>query len=1110
MARSVVAKSFRGVGNGIGNVTRRAVSYTPTDDITIRQWKFVGQRMTNFHFLAAGVEIFNDMETIEWEIRNGTGAPNHKPETGASNLLASGAFDFRFSSPWKLYRILEYTVNLSTGVELTGGEEYFFILKTPSDETAAYRPLFWADTYDEGDASEVDASIYCCEYDTDSSAWTNGDNTYNLQYTVNDGQAGETWHIVIDGNGYMQPDNMRGFQSRQIASGLAQSRGGQSEYSQLRYPYTALSQHDWFSGMGQLDVEDLHAYLYGLSLDTTVREQMTIGPKVHQTGVDNSYDSYEPTAYTARFLLDNEHSDSSSVVNYYAQKFTASASRTAYYMGIIAGKLCFRFQHTLQIAIFDESGGDPDTNLTGWKDMTNTWTTAWQNVYIGAGGQALTNGDDYFIVVRTDQDWGRLPEHRVVFDSDGSAPGGVAKYSADGAAWNNLSVSMPFKINRHVEELFYDVVDLDYGDVDDTGKLRCAAGKVVYAFNSGTGFWENISTSIEPESGETTATITDIIHFDDQLFVAQGYDNPIRVYDGTDWGPSTDTNVISGGEFEDGDDIDEWTDNAEGTLSSDAGTGHTGNAGKLLNDAGGGVAISSQSFTVTDGEWYELYVWQNNGGGTDATGKVQVGNAVGDASFYDSGALDNADWTELHALFQVTGTTMVVQLVAGDANTDYTLFDDVEIYLAPVAKYFHIGKGYLWKTDSENEVSHANLGMSWSDGIPVGTNLYEITGMINYSGRVLVGKENGMWDIDDSDISMEYYLFEGQEHPENCKGWAVFSGMLFIPMQDFRVWRWTGTNYSQVGPADTKSGPTANWPNKVNRFAASARYLYAAVEPQDDTSWNAYGGLSVYNGIGWIPIARHLESDKTSNAICITNEIGNEPRIWFAEGKRVDYVKMSDFTHNRYDDPDMDFDISGAMCVTSWWDGGLKDANKFWNRLTLIADIPDDTQIDVYFGTDGQDWSSISDFVLLGHVQPEDLDDNGEISLMFPDGLVAKSVQVVFHLLTWDEDKTPRIRAYNLETLVRQIPVDAYSFRVYLADDVTKMDGTTSSRSAEDMWEELKRTRDKDAPVTISFPGKSFRGVISNLNERTSRYGPEGTQEQRWDRVAELTAIEAK
>lgn len=1107
MARDIIAKSFRPIGNSTGYVTRRAVSYTPANDIILRQWKFVGQRITNMLIGFPTVGSLNDVETIEWEIRKGSGAPDHKPVGGAPNLLAHGEFDFRFSSPWKLYRVIEYTINLSEGLELTGGEEYFFILKMPGDEANAYRPLAWADTYNVGDASEVDSSIYCCEYDTNSNTWSSGDNTYNLQYTVLDNQAGETWHVVIDGKGYMQPDNMRGFQSRQVASGLAQSRGGQSEYSQLRYPFTSLSQHDWFSGMGQLDVEDLHAYLYGLGLDTTVREQMTIGPKVHQTGVESPYnDSYIPTKYTARYLLDPEHSNNSTVVNYYAQRFTASGNYKAKYIGIIIGQLAFRFQHKLQVALFSASEGNPNTNLTGWIDCDNTWVTSWQNRYITVGID-LVSGTDYFIVVKTNQTWGRLPEHRVIFDSDGSAPGGVAKYSADGTTWDNLSVSMPFKINMWCDGLHGNIAALDYGDVNGVSKLRCGAGRIVYAFNESTGFWEYY-LNLEPGKNETTVDITDIIHFNDRLFVAQGYDNPIRVYDGNKWGPATDTNIIAGGEFENAEDIAKWTDNDNATLSSEAGTGHTGNAGKLINDTGVGPTITSQAFTVIENDWYELYVWHKNGGGVETRGKVQVGNAVGDASFYDSGWLDNADWTELHAIFQITsGTNMVIQLICGNANGDYTLFDDVEFYLAPVAKYFHIGRGYLWKSDDKNHISHSSLGMSWSNGIPCGTDLYEITNMINYSGRVLVGKENGMWDIDNNDIAIEYYLFQGQEHNENCKGWAVFSGMLFIPMQDFKVWRWTGTNYSQVGPSDTKSGPTAKWPNKINRFAPTARYLFAAVEPQ---VVGGYGGLAAYSGIGWIPLVRHLESNKVANAICVTNNVGSEPRVWFAEGNRVDYIRLSDFTHNRYDDPDMDFDISGAMFVSSWWDGGLKDANKCWNRLTLIADIPDNTQIDIYFTTNGEDWETINDFILLGHIRPEDLNNNGEISLMFPDGLIAKSIQVIFHLMTWDEDVTPRIRAYNLECLIRQIPVDVYSFRIYLADSLTKMDGTTATRSANDMWEELRRIRAKDAPVTVSFVNKSFRGVISNLTEETSRYGPEGTQEQRWDRVAYVTVIEAQ
>jgi len=388
----------------------------------------------------------------------------------------------------------------------------------------------------------------------------------------------------------------------------------------------------------------------------------------------------------------------------------------------------------------------------------------------------------------------------------------------------------------------------------------------------------------------------------------------------------------------------------------------------------------------------------------------------------------------------------------------------------------------------------------------VGTNLYNITDFINYAGRLLVGKENGIWDIDDQDLAREYTRFEGQEHPENCKGWAVWSGMLFIPIQETSIWRWTATNYREVGPSDVTSGPTAKWPCKITRLFPSASKLWAAASPQTATG---FGGLMCYNGMGWHSMARQNIVNYSNKALFITTELGSEIRVWFACKTRPMYVKLSNYTNNRFDDPVMLFDNMGGIVVTSWWDGGLKDALKFWNRLNLIADIPTHSYIEIWAAKDGEDWETTADFILVGVLHSDDLSDDGEYSLMFPDGMVAKSIQLIFYLRTGDNDETPRIRAYNIESLVRQQPVDAYSFRILLADNITKMDGTTATRSANTMWEDLKRARAKNAPVIVAFPGKAVRGMISQLEEMTYRYKPLGTSSEVWERTANVTVIEA-
>lgn len=961
MGQDFPTKNVYTIGDGANLITRRAVSYTPSAAMTLRHFSFVAVRLNSDMLYYLAPSALDEVDKIEWEIR-AAAAGAHKP--GTADALASGTFDWRYTSSWKLGRPIKFTINLSAGLELNASTEYWFVLKMKDDNDFARYPLGWYSTYDTGADGEVSASVYSSSY-TIGAGWATGSNTYNLSLTVLDDQAGDRWHVVIDGKGYMQPDKMRGYKCEQVASGLAQSRGGQSEYSQLRYPYSAMSQNDWTSGSGQLVQDDPNAFLYSMGLDTTVPHQMIIGPYVHLTGVDNHNPYYEPTAVAWRHLPDHALSVNSSA-NYVAQKFTVSVDGNiaCTSVGIRVAREPWQRQHYVAMALYTDDAGSPGTIIGAWATLSPTYKWQWRDAAITT---TLTADTSYWVVVKTDQAWGKLSEYRLMYDQTGSYAGGPAKYSFNGLSWSVMTgASMVFRINYGIAgALNGDVVKLVYGKVGDSDSLYAAAGKKVYCWNNAAGSWEDLSVGIEGEGYDTTTdNITDMIIFNNKLWVAQGYSHNARALSPTAW--------------------------------SDAG-----------------------------------YAW----------------------------------------------------------------------------KYFHIGRGYMWASSSVNTVMHSNDGVTWSANVTVGEGLFEITAMTNYQGRLLVGKEDGIWEVDDQDLAREYLIFREHADPDNCKGWTVWSGMLFIPVQA-SIWRWQGSQYREVGPTDKRSGPTSAWPNVITRMTSTAPLLFATTAPVVSTG---FGGLLAYNGMGWHHITHHTRTNRTSYTVFVTTEVGtNQTRIWYAEGDRICYVILPTFTNNRYDWELSDYSLFTGSYVGSWWDGGLKDALKFWNRLTMIADIPDKTSIEVYCARDGEDWNSVSDMIYLGELFPHNLTDNGEYVLMFPDGMVAKSIQLVFNLNTRDSTKTPRIKAYNVEALVRQPPAYTYSFRVLLANNITKMDtGTESARNANDMWEELTRAAAKNAPVIISFPYKSIRGCISYLREETYQFKPDGMEEEIWERVAVVSVIEA-
>jgi len=55
----------------------------------------------------------------------------------------------------------------------------------------------------------------------------------------------------------------------------------------------------------------------------------------------------------------------------------------------------------------------------------------------------------------------------------------------------------------------------------------------------------------------------------------------------------------------------------------------------------------------------------------------------------------------------------------------------------------------------------------------------------------------------------------------------------------------------------------------------------------------------------------------------------------------------------------------------------------------------------------------------------------------------------------------------------------------------------------------LQRANSQNAPIIVSFPFKSVRGMISYLKEETAQFKADGMGNEVWERVAVVSMIEA-
>jgi len=406
----------------------------------------------------------------------------------------------------------------------------------------------------------------------------------------------------------------------------------------------------------------------------------------------------------------------------------------------------------------------------------------------------------------------------------------------------------------------------------------------------------------------------------------------------------------------------------------------------------------------------------------------------------------------------------------------------------------YVAQGYLWRSGLlDNKLYKTNDGANWSAAIVVGDSTTHITGIAEYQGELHVAKEDGVWYVDKNDLAFLRIPYPDQAWMWNGFAMMPWGGYLWINVQT-DLWRWNGSRVDMKGP-NQGHGLPHEVVGPILTLAGSARFLFAA-------TYSVTGGktaLLAYDGIGWHCLYATPEETNIRSAIW-TADIGDEYRLWFGEGGYVRYMTFPVAFTNRYEWPDATYH---PMCqlIESWWYGGLRNVKKHIRRMLFDVDGLDNdngTFIDVYYKVDSDE----DDWHYLGTLT-EDYPDE----LEFPTDFECFAIQLAFNFWTANSKKSPRLKGWGLDAVARPRPIYQVSVRILLADGIRDMTGVPISRSAQQMWEELKELAQQVAPVLVHHPWGSFMGLISHLGAVPIRYKATGAAEGRWERAAEITFI---
>lgn len=433
--------------------------------------------------------------------------------------------------------------------------------------------------------------------------------------------------------------------------------------------------------------------------------------------------------------------------------------------------------------------------------------------------------------------------------------------------------------------------------------------------------------------------------------------------------------------------------------------------------------------------------------------------------------------------------------IAGGTTTwsfDGTTLTDLSI---PSTKLF-VGIGFLWRADGNN-LYKSNNGVDWSAAIEIGTPGHDITGIVVYQGYIYVSRNDGLWWVDETDIPHHKLVFDGASSSTNGRGMAVWSDMLYIPVESGLL-QWTGSLLSNRGPDDADGLPTF-MSGRISCLFPTINALYAGVAPIESSAGSS---ILAFNGMGWhneVYVARGgsiqmlfmqpLDSDDPMLA---------KQRLWFNSNANLHYVDLPTHTDNRYGWSGARYTPAGTL-VLSGWDGGLHDAKKFFNRVRLeIEGLTSANGVEVWYSTNG------AAFQFLGAITAS----MTEYALMFPVDLDTTKVWLACTLWTNDSASTPRLLSVSIEAITRAVPAYMHSFRILLADELIDLSNTPrTDRTGEEQLRQLRAFAAQRTPIHVYTPAGSFTGCVVKLDVVSRTLRAEGGT-PKWDRLANVSVLE--
>lgn len=347
-----------------------------------------------------------------------------------------------------------------------------------------------------------------------------------------------------------------------------------------------------------------------------------------------------------------------------------------------------------------------------------------------------------------------------------------------------------------------------------------------------------------------------------------------------------------------------------------------------------------------------------------------------------------------------------------------------------------------------------------STNITCGNNMYRITGIEPYGDPRIpwIMKEDGFGAIS-NDIYDQVPIKEFATVADDDNGRAHLQRDVYLYINLLNgLERYYNDRLDDIGPNRDLGLPNER-AGKISHLMAYPGKLYACIDHP-----NGYSSVMLYNDFGWHEIYR-----TQLNARLYTMSVQVIPgeefdRLWLAmDGSyaylpiAIDPKKQTDYQYNN----------SGEL-ITSWIYGGYRETKKFFRSVKLFMEDVEaghqyarvSYQVDYDDGT----WIEI----------PYNFETSPDHEELFsPDYDVSgKRIRLKISLYSDDSIKTPRVKAYTIDTITRVKMSKTFSFNVIVDDSAVDLQSQREPLSAKELLDLFDRWSDSEqtpVPLTMRF-----------------------------------------